>query len=154
MFKAMRRQDREISSAEINCILESGLYGVLSTTGENGYAYGVPLSYAYDNGNIYFHCAIEGGKLDNIKHNNRVSFCVVSKAEPLPGDFSMRYESVIAFGKAYEVLGDEKREALIMLIKKYSPEYVEQGIDYINRAQEKTEVIKIEIDHITGKARR
>jgi nitroimidazol reductase NimA-like FMN-containing flavoprotein (pyridoxamine 5'-phosphate oxidase superfamily) len=148
----MRRQDREINSAEINSIMESGLYGVLSTTGENGYAYGVPVSFAYSSGKIYFHCAPEGSKLDNIKHNNLVSFCVVGNIEPLPKNFSMRYESVVAFGNASEVLGDEKREALNELIEKYSPEYIEEGTAYINRAQEKTKVMKIEIDHITGKA--
>jgi nitroimidazol reductase NimA-like FMN-containing flavoprotein (pyridoxamine 5'-phosphate oxidase superfamily) len=91
MFKGMRRQERKMDDREARELLEKGLYGVLSTTDEDGYAYGVPLSYVCIGENIYFHCAAEGSKLDNIRHNSRVSLCVVNKAETLPADFSMRY---------------------------------------------------------------
>ena len=154
MFKEMRRKDRKLETTEIVEILKKCNYGFLSTIAENGYAYGVPISYVYVNDSIYVHSAMEGNKLDNIRVNNNVSFCVVGDTMVLPDKFSTKYESVIAFGKAVEVSGGEKNEALLAFIDKYSSQYIEKGKEYIKNAGKKTKVIKICIEHITGKARR
>nr|PZN05076.1 MAG: MFS transporter [Bacillota bacterium] len=153
MFKELRRKDRSMDREQAIKLLESAPYGVLSTAGENGYAYGVPLNYIYHRGNIYFHCAAEGHKLDNIAYNDKVSFCVVGHTEPLPDKLSYRYKSVIVFGKAAEVHGEEKEDALIALVKKYSGEFEEKGLECIRENGINTKVIKINIEHITGKAR-
>ncbi len=153
MFRKIRREDRQLSTEAAMAILTKGSYGIMSTFGENGYSYGVPLSYVYTNGGVYFHCATVGQKLDNIDFNNRVSFCVVTQAEPLPEMFSMRYESVVAFGTAVEVFNQEKTDALLDIVGKYAPEHLEAGKEYIHRAAEKTRVFKIIIEHLTGKAR-
>ncbi|SCY15067.1 pyridoxamine 5'-phosphate oxidase family protein [Alkaliphilus peptidifermentans] len=154
MFREMRRTDRRIDNGRIVEILMNGHYGVFSTIGENGFPYGVPLSYVYLNSHIYFHCATNGYKLDNLKNNDKVSFCVIGNTEILPQDFSTKYESVIAFGKALEVFEDEKIKVLRELLKKYSKDYLEKGEAYIKNAGDKTKVIKIEIQNITGKARK
>lgn len=154
MFKEMRRKDRALEKNEALEILKNCDYGILSTIDKNGYPYGVPLSYVYLNDSLYFHSATEGNKLDNILTNDKVSFCAVGQTSILPNQFSTKYESVIAFGKAAEVIGDEKKEALLELLNKYSPEFIEQGKVYIQNAGVITKVIKISIDHITGKARR
>ena len=60
MFAEMRRQDRKLTREEAETILRDGQYGILSTTGEDGYPYGVPVSYAYENGKIYFHGTCDG----------------------------------------------------------------------------------------------
>ncbi|MDU1566241.1 MAG: pyridoxamine 5'-phosphate oxidase family protein [Clostridium sp.] len=49
MFKEIRRKDRKIEISEAIDMLEICEYGVLSTVNENGYPYGVPLSYVYAN---------------------------------------------------------------------------------------------------------
>lgn len=54
MFET-RRKDRLLDDDECKRILRSGSYGVLSTINENGYPYGVPLSYVYFNDFIYIH---------------------------------------------------------------------------------------------------
>lgn len=58
------------------------------------------------------------------------------------------------FGKAYEVFEDEKKKALLALITKYSKDYLKEGTDYIERAQDKIKIIKIEIEHMEGKGQR
>jgi nitroimidazol reductase NimA-like FMN-containing flavoprotein (pyridoxamine 5'-phosphate oxidase superfamily) len=153
MFKEMRRKDRELKNDEIIEILKNNDYGILSTVGENGYPYGVPISYIYFKDSIYFHCAVEGHKLDNIKNNDKVSFCIVGKTCILPDKFSTKYESVIIFGKANEVFDNEKNTVLLEVLNKYSPDYIEKGKVYIANAGVKTKVIKISIEHISGKAR-
>lgn len=154
MFREMRRKDREIDVNEAKEILRNSEYGVLSTVGENGYPYGVPVNYVYVDDAIYFHCAIEGYKLDNISYNHKVSFCVVGETSIISNEFSTNYESVVVFGKAEEAYDDEKDLALLELIKKYSPEYIEKGKKYIKNAGSETKVIKISIEYISGKARR
>lgn len=151
MFKEMRRKDRAFSEEKTREILKNGDFGVLSTVGENGYAYGIPVNYVYVNDAIYFHCATEGYKLDNIAFNDRVSFCVVGKTQPIPETFSYSYESVVAFGKAQEVTGEEKQQALLELVQKYSAAFVEKGKAYIQKDHSKTTVIKVSIEHLTGK---
>ena len=154
MIREMRRKDRKLKNDEAIEILNNNTYGVLSTVSENGYPYGVPINYIYINGSIYFHCAIEGHKLDNIKNNDKVSFCVVGQTQIIPDKFSTKYESVIVFGRAIEVSDDEKNMALLETLNKYSPDYIEQGKEYIQKASKATKVIKINIEHISGKARR
>jgi hypothetical protein len=150
----MRRADRAIPDSEARDILQVGEYGVLSTVSADGQPYGVPVSYAYTGEVIYFHCALEGHKLDNLNSNNRVSFCVVGKTQVLPDKFATNYESVIVFGRAFEVTGAEKHGGLVEILKKYSPDFMEKGERYIKGDGDKARVYKITIESLTGKARR
>jgi uncharacterized protein len=154
MERPMRRSDRAIPDNEAQAILEQGEYGVLSTVSVDGQPHGVPVSYAYTGEAIYFHCAIEGHKLENLSSNNRVSFCVVGKTQVLPDKFATNYESVIVFGQALEITGEEKQAGLIELLRKYSPGYMEKGERYIKGDGDKAKVYKIVIESMTGKARR
>lgn len=154
MERPIRRADRSIPNNEARAILEQGEYGVLSTVSADGQPYGVPVSYTCTGEAIYFHCALEGHKLDNLNSNNRVSFCVVGQTQVLPDKFATNYESVIVFGMALEVTGDEKHAGLLELLKKYSPDYLEKGERYINGDGPKARVYKIVIESMTGKARR
>jgi nitroimidazol reductase NimA-like FMN-containing flavoprotein (pyridoxamine 5'-phosphate oxidase superfamily) len=152
--KSVRRADREINLNEAQELLYKGEYGVLSTVGKDGQPYGVPLSYACKNNCLYFHCAIDGHKLENIESNPKVSFCVVGNTRVLPGKFATEYESAVAFGVASEVHGAERHNALVWLLEKYSPGFIEEGKKYIDVKDHATIVVKIAIEHLTGKARR
>lgn len=152
MFKKMTRRDRQIEPLEAFEILKNNDYGVLSTICENGYAYGVPLNYIYLNDSIYFHGAPGGLKLDNIKANNKVSFCVVGDTMLLSNNFHTNYESVIVFGKATEVFDDEKREMISAFINKFSKGKVDKWKEYMEMMIDKTNVIKISIENINAKS--
>ncbi len=154
MERKIRRDDRAIPDSEAKEILQAREYGVLSTVSADGQPYGVPVSYSYVGDVIYFHCAQEGHKLDNLNGNNKVSFCVVGKTQVLPDKFATNYESVIVFGKAFEVTGDEKHAGLVEILKKYSPDFMDKGRRYIEGDGPKARVYKIVIDSITGKARK
>jgi hypothetical protein len=154
MERKIRRTDRAISSHEAQRILEKGEFGVLSTASPEGHPYGVPINYACHGDVIYFHCAREGHKLENLTANNRVSFCVVGQTEVLPEQFATKYESVIVFGKASELADDEKHTGLMELVKKYSPGFMAEGLKYIESAAHKAKVYKIVIESITGKSRK
>ena len=161
MFQELRRQDRGLNRLETEEILANGLFGVLSMNGGDDYAYGVPFSYVYRQNSIYLHCALEGKKLRHIRRDNRISFCVVQGADPffkLPDTFSMKYKSAMVFGKIYEVDNDqEKLQGLIALVEKYyrgNPEHLERGKVKAANSLDKTVVLRIDVDHLTGKIRR
>ena len=70
----------------------------------------------------------------------------------MPSKFSTKYESVVVFGKAHKSQDEEKELALLKLIEKYSPNFLEEGKAYIEKAKDITTVIKIDIEHLTGKS--
>jgi len=150
----MRRIDREISEHEAVELLHKAEYGVLSTVDKSGQPYGVPLSYVYKDNAIYFHCAVDGRKLDNIANNSKVSFGVVGSTTVLPETFGTLYESAVLFGIASEIFDDERHQALVWLLEKYCSEYIAGGLQYIELKSKVTKVIKIEISQVSGKARR
>ncbi|MDT8443223.1 MAG: pyridoxamine 5'-phosphate oxidase family protein, partial [Desulfuromonadales bacterium] len=117
-----------------------------------GQAYGVPLNYVYMNDCIYFHSALQGHKITNILANSKVSFCVVGRTRLLPAEFSTEFESVIVFGEAAVVQGDERYQALVGLVEKYSPEFLAEGQKYIERFDSRTKVVRIDVHSMTGKA--
>ena len=150
-MRSMRKSDREMTKEQSIELLQRGEYGVLSTIDSENNPYGVPLSYAYADNSLYIHGANEGTKLDNIINNDSVCFTVVGKTNILPEKFSTKYESVIVFGRGIIVTGDDRVKGLREIIKKYSPEFIAQGEEYIERAKDKTTVIKIEITDLSGK---
>ncbi|MBN1550141.1 pyridoxamine 5'-phosphate oxidase family protein [bacterium] len=150
-MKKMRRKDKQTGTEEAVRLLVNGEYGILSTVDNDRQPYGVPLNYVFKGNNIYFHCALTGHKIDNIASNPRVSFCVVGKTKVVPSMFSSDYESAVVFGVASEVGGQERYDALIWLLEKYSPEYIDEGKTHIEKYDDVTKVIKISIDVITGK---
>ena len=133
-------------------ILKKGEYGVVSMLDSSNQPYGIPLNFCVLKDRIYFHCALVGKKVESFESNSSVSFCVVGSTEVLPDKFGTKYESSIVTGLVEEVYDEEKRDALLGLIKKYSSEYLEEGLKYIDSLFVKTRVFSITIESITGKS--
>ncbi|HKJ63811.1 MAG TPA: pyridoxamine 5'-phosphate oxidase family protein [Desulfopila sp.] len=71
----MRRKQCQVTTGEvIEEILGRARIGRLATIGEDGFPYITPVNFVWWNDSIYFHCAREGEKIDNITRNNRVCF--------------------------------------------------------------------------------
>lgn len=155
MFREMRRKKQQLSPQEALEILTAGTSGVLAVAGDGGYPYAVPISYACRDGKLYFHCALQGHKLDAIQRNERVSFCVIAQDDVVPQAFLTRYRSVIVFGRARLLQEDgPKRRALELLAEKYSPGFPAEAQREIEKDWERVGVVEISIEHITGKAAR
>ena len=153
MFRPLRRKNQLLSEEETMEILRSCTSGVLAVAGDDDYPYAVPLSYVYRDGKLYFHCAAEGHKIDSIRRNNKVSFCVIQADDVIQKTFTTHYKSVIVFGKA-RILEDEndKRHALECLVKKYSPDYIHEGQVEIEHDLKIVCLVEVAIEHMTGKA--
>ena len=134
-------------------ILREGTSGVLSLTGDEGYPYGVPLSYVYDGDKLYFHCAKEGHKIDAIRKNPKASFCVIAQDEIVPEKYTTCYRSVIAFGSVRILENEgEKRRAIEELALKYAPEDSEENRqNYIEKDWEPLCMLEMTVEHLSGK---
>jgi nitroimidazol reductase NimA-like FMN-containing flavoprotein (pyridoxamine 5'-phosphate oxidase superfamily) len=153
-MRPMRRKDREQSRDFAIAIVDKCLYAVLSTISEDGTPYGVPISIVRDGDWIYFHCAKEGHKIDNMRYKNRVCLvCVGNITEP-PDNFTVVYESAIVFGKAEEVTDDEEKiRSLRLVCLRHTPDNMAAFDGEAARFKDVTGVWKIHIDEISGKQR-
>lgn len=154
----MRREKQMLSLEECVSILEKATSGVLALSGDDGYPYAVPLSYVYEKsksnyGKIYFHCAVEGHKIDAVKNCGKASFCVVAQDDVVPLEYSTRYKSVIAFGRVRIIEDDtEKRRTIEMLGKRYAPNDSEKNRnDEIDKYWNSLCMIEMCIEYMTGK---
>ena len=151
---AVRRQDRLLDEARAWELLLAGEYGVLSLVTEQG-GYGVPVNYAVAEDIIYIHCAPQGRKLQAIASDERVSFCVVGHKRIVPEEFTSEFESVIVTGQAHIVEDDAERgQALRLIVEKYSPQHLEEGLRAIERSLHRTTIVAIRIETYSGKAKR
>ncbi|MDD2573745.1 MAG: pyridoxamine 5'-phosphate oxidase family protein [Bacillota bacterium] len=149
----MRRRDKEIiDRALIDIILEAAVVCRIALC-EDDRPYIVPMNFAYWDGYLFLHSAGEGKKIDILKKNQNLCFEVDTECEPVPADkpcdWSMKYYSVIGFGRAVLVEGiEEKKKGLDVIVEKYSGKpythYTEEMLDRLV-------VIKVEIENITGK---
>ena len=151
MMKEMRRKDKAISLEEAQELLHKHDVGIFSTVDQEGQPYGVPVNYVYNNNKIYFHCALEGYKLENIRTNNKVCFTIFGGNEIIPQRFTTTFESVVVFGKAAVVAEAEKLEALQLIVERLSPGFEKEGMEYINKSGNATLVVRVDVEHISGK---
>lgn len=155
MFREIRRRDRAVSEADAREILARAEYGVLATVGKDGWPYAVPLNHVVAGDVIYVHCALKGHKLENLAHEERVSYCAVASAAVLPKQLSTIYESAVVFGRAALVTdAAEKRRALELLGARFCAEFPGEVADAIRKESPQTVIVRIRIERITGKARR
>lgn len=111
------------------------------------------MNFGYKNGCLFFHCSKEGKKIDIIKKNNNVCFEVDINHRVIntgaPCEWSTSYASVIGYGKVSVVKNTQrKKEALNCIVDHYSPG---THYDYKEDMVKKVHIMKIKIDHMTGK---
>jgi len=153
MFRAMRRKKQSLPETDAVAMLESCTSGVLAVHGDDDYPYAVPLSYAYEDGTLYFHAATKGHKLDAIERSDKASFCVIAADDIVPEKFTTYFRSAVAFGKARVVTDDdERRHGLMLLAAKYSPDYVDKAPAEIDGDWKRVVVIALDVEHLTAKA--
>lgn len=147
----MRRKDRECDEQTARHILANAESGVFSTVGEDGYPYGVPVNHVVEGDKIYFHCSFNvGHKQENLKFCDKVCFTAVESSEVVPEKRSTRFRSAIVFGTAKRMT-DDRHHALELILDKYCADCKEAGLQEIKQMYDRTDVIEITIEKITGK---
>ncbi len=157
MFREMRRGKQALHTAACEEVLKRGTAGVLAVAGDDNYPYAVPLSYVYDAGRqaVYFHSALSGHKLEAIRRNSKVSFCVVDKDIVMPKEYTTYFRSVIVFGRI-RILddGEEKYHAIEALALKYAPDDSREGRDGVIGDGTRFCMLELKIEYMSGKEAR
>jgi nitroimidazol reductase NimA-like FMN-containing flavoprotein (pyridoxamine 5'-phosphate oxidase superfamily) len=148
----MRRKDKEITNKkDIKDIIRKAQICRIGL-GVDGEPYVFPVNYGYHNGNLYFHSAQQGKKIEMIKRNPRVCFQMDTDVEIVPAekacDWSIKYRSVMGFGKA-EILNslEEKRFGLKTIMSHYS----DKEFTFDKESLASVCIICIRIEKMTGK---
>ena len=153
MFRKMRRWKQELEPQECIEVLKQEPRGVLSVVGDDGYPYGMPLDHWYceADGNLYFHGAKEGHKIDAIRANDKVSYCVYDKGYRNDGEWALNIRSVIVFGRMEEVTDPGKvKEICVNLCKKFTDDeaYLQHELEY---SGPNVKCLVLKPEHMTGK---
>lgn len=153
MFRKMRRFGQALAHEECVEVLQQEPRGILSMLGEDGYPYGIPLSHWYDpeSGNIYFHGAREGHKIDAIWKSEKVSFCVMDQGFRKDGEWALNIRSVVVFGRISPVEDHQKTlEICTNLCRKFTEdeEYLAKELE---SAGDRVLCLELVPEHISGK---
>lgn len=148
----MRRKERRIEQRqELDQILEQGelLYLALAREDE---PYLVPLNYGYDGQNIYFHGSGQGLKMELLRRNPKVCFSVAVdmriKQADKPCLWGVAGRSVVGFGRAI-ILEDPQEK--IYALNHIMSHYGGTNDAYGEKILDKTTVVRIQIESLTGK---
>lgn len=159
----MRRKHCKITDPQqIGRILDSANIGQLATNGADGYPYITPVNFVYYEGNIYFHCAAKGEKLDNIERDSRVCFEVDIPLAYVDAGFDpdrrvcklhQFYHCVIIRGEARIVPdGPMKVAVLNLLVAKHEVSSNHELVHDQMRAYKACKVVEIQPKSVSAKS--
>ena len=77
----MRRKEKEIIDQNIIEEILTNSFICRVAFFDEEYPYIVPMNYGYRDNTLYFHCGLQGRKIDLIKRNNKVGFEIEHKHE-------------------------------------------------------------------------
>ncbi|PTY40478.1 pyridoxamine 5'-phosphate oxidase family protein [Brachyspira hampsonii] len=158
----MRRKDFIFEDREeIYNMLNSIEFGVMALPDNIPYA--VPISFCYENDEIYFHGAMAGRKYEILKNNPKVSFSASKPYSYIPSEFlngkmiqTQFFFSVFIEGE-FQTIDDisRRKEILYKIVRKYEPNNNNLSIDnkIFDYAQKNMLVGVIKIKNITAKAK-
>lgn len=153
MFRKVRKIKNELDEKTTKEVLKKAPRGVLALNGDDGYPYGLPLNYFYDEDNnaLYFHGTKTGYKIDCIEKSPKASFTALLEEGVSDDGWSKNVSSVVAYGLLEEIEdSDFARDALVKLAQKYYPseDLIEENI----KANFKnTKMLAFHINYMTGK---
>ncbi len=151
-FREMRRKRQQLSDEESIGILEKATSGTLALLGDGGYPYGVPISYVYDDGKLYFHSALFGHKVDAIRACDKASFCVIDQDSVKPAEYTTYFRSVIAFGRVHIIENETERLKIARILgNRYNPNQEEALQKELEHGLSRMLAIRFDIEHLTGK---
>lgn len=153
----LTRQNAALPKARALEILRSADYGVLATVNALGQPSVIALNHVLLNDcTLVFHGNKSGEKIENIRGNPQVSFFVLGEAAVIPAEFETTYTAAVVHGKA-EIVEDE--DEIKRCLEAFVARFVGDSVSREIRSQRVadgltvTAIIKVTIEHLTGKAR-
>lgn len=148
----MRRSDRQRDKEFALAVIDACEYGVCAFDAPQGQPYCLPLSMVRVGDELYFHCALEGLKLDLLRRSGRVCVSFVGRNIAAKDKFTTYFQSAVVTGQAREITDPkEKIEALRALCQKLTPSNMEKFDRAIAKSLAVTGVWAIHMEEIQGK---
>ena len=149
-MRAMRRTDREKDVNFAWEVIDRSSYATMATVNMDGTPYCVGLSVVRSGNVLYFHCAKEGQKVENLRQSPRV--CLFFACDVHPTRFTCEYDSALVTGTAHEVQeSEEKVFAMRLICQHFTPDYMDHFDRSMGASAQKLMIWRIDIDSITGK---
>lgn len=128
MKRSMRRSRQELNEADLKDVIERNNAGVLSLIGDDGYPYGVPITYVYgEDENFYFHSAISGHKIDAVRNCHKACFTIIDENKVVPDEYTTYFRSIVAIGDVHLIEDDqEKLKTIKLLSQKVRPGHIKE----------------------------
>jgi Predicted flavin-nucleotide-binding protein len=153
----MRRKDREINDFDEMIKIIRKCDSCVIALNDDGFPYVVPLNFGLDiEGDqvyLYFHCAMEGKKLDLIRKDNRVTFEMDCEHNFILYEermsCTMGYASVIGHGTMEFVSNEDKLKSLKILMRQYHAE----DFQFNEKMANVTTVLRLKVSDMIGKRR-
>ena len=146
----MRRKDRERDLAFGLAVIDECEYGTVAIQGEQPYC--LPLSLVRVGEDLYFHCALEGKKMDLLRKSSAVWVSFVGENVAAEDDFTTYFRSAMVKGRALEVTDDAEKVAVLRaLCEKLTPGHMPAFDSEVARSFAVTGIWKIHMDEITAK---
>ena len=143
-----------ILKEEIEKIIHACDVCTLSMIDIEGKPYGIPMNFGFSKGVIYLHSSKRGKKIESLEKNPGVcvSFSTAHQlkwqSEKVACSYSMRYKSVLAYGRV-EFVEDmnDKVQALNAIMKNYS----DKQFKYNDPALREVCVFKVRVEKFEGR---
>jgi uncharacterized protein len=151
----LRKSDKEINNLlEIEEVIQKAVVCRLGLI-DGDEPYIVPMNFGYKDKAVYLHSAAEGRKIDLIKKHNRVCFELETDVEVIKGEtvcqWSMKFRSIIGTGSAHLLEGNDAKKRGLEIVTGH---YAYGDFKFPEGSLEKTTIIKIDIENMTGKKSR
>lgn len=147
----MRRKDRERDTTFAYSVIDNAPYVVVGINGENG-VYTVPLSIVRDGDKLYFHSALDGRKVRNLRHDSNVAISAVSDCVVDENHITTRYKSAYGEAVAKEIVdAEEKKMVLRLLMKRFAPTSIVDIEDHFRKMLSRTGIWCLSLVSLTGK---
>ena len=140
---------------EIERIMRSCDVCNLAMVDENNHPYVIPMNFGYDQDVIYLHSSRIGKKVGILENNPNVAVSFSTdhelrwQSEKVACSYSMKYRSVLAFGKVEFVEDREQKiDALNIIMKNYTDREYKYSEPSINEVL----VFKVVVEKLEGRA--
>jgi nitroimidazol reductase NimA-like FMN-containing flavoprotein (pyridoxamine 5'-phosphate oxidase superfamily) len=142
------------STDEIEKIIGKCLFcNVAMVDGLNN-PYVIPMNFGYMRGTIFLHSSKKGKKIDILQENNKVCVSFSTdhelrwQSEQMACSYSMKYRSVLAYGKVEFIEEAERKiEALNCIMKHYT----DKEFTYSEPSVREVAVYKVIIEKVEGR---
>lgn len=143
--------NKQLSDAEIQQLLTSTPYCMFSFNSVSGYPGLTPLNFVWDGEAFYVHCsAARGERMESLEKDDRVTISVYEVADDIGQQLLSNHKSVVAYGKAELLTGDDAIEPLQKLSYAADMAY-KAPEERIRRQLDKIVVYKVKPLHMTSR---